>query len=135
MLSYGENLFPVSEMVWLCIFQFKMRQFFDPDSESGLNRANWQEREKHLSEAYETVAGLHNDLGITEPLETHVRYFHDRPFRVIDADRFTAAIRNVIDDPEVARIPTILGSIDQFSHSTDLRSNPRLHKRLQSLYK
>lgn len=35
----------------------------------------------------------------------------------------------------IKMIETDIGSIDQFSHSTDLRSYSRLHKRLESLYK
>ncbi len=100
-----------------------------------LGAQNWREREDYLCAAYEKIAGLHNALGITAPLDGHVRYFHDRPFRVIDAGRFSAAIREVIKDPQVAGIQTAVGSIDQFSHSSDLRSYPRLHKKLQSLYK
>ena len=100
-----------------------------------VNATNWHEREEQLCLAYEVVASRHNTLGITEPLETNVRYFHGRPFRIIDAARFAKALLAQIEDPIVTGISTEIGSIDQFSHSTDLRSEPRLHKRLQSLYK
>lgn len=106
-----------------------------PHLNSALDAQNWQEREVHLCAAYEIAAGMHNALGITAPLDGEVRYFHDRPFRVIDAGRFAVAIRGEIEDPQVVGIQTDAGSIDQFSHSSDLRSYPRLHKRLQSLYK
>ena len=100
-----------------------------------LNAQNWQERENHLSQAYEIVADWHNALGITEALQTHLRYFHGRPFQIIEAERFVKAIKAEINDAQVAGIQTDVGSIDQFSHSTDLRAYPRLHKKLQSLYK
>jgi hypothetical protein len=96
---------------------------------------DWKSREKFLCQAYEIVAGMHNALAITEPLDTKVRYFHNRPFRIIDASRFSAALKDQISDPVVQAISTDIGSIDQFSHSTDLRSYPRLHKKLHSLYK
>ncbi|MFL7838264.1 MAG: DUF4037 domain-containing protein [Candidatus Promineifilaceae bacterium] len=100
-----------------------------------LTAQNWHDREGYLSQAYETVAQRHNSLGITEQLDPQVRYFHDRPFLVIDAGRYVDAIRDQISDPQIAAIKTNIGSIDQFSHSTDLRSYPKLHKSLQSLYK
>ncbi len=100
-----------------------------------LNAKDWRTREEFLCLAYELVAGAHNALAVTEPLTAKVSYFHDRPFRIIDADRFVSALSAQIGDPEVQAITTGIGSIDQFSHSTDLRSYPHLHKKLHSLYK
>ncbi len=94
----------------------------------------WPEREIPLCAAYEFVAQMHNDLGITEPLATAVSYFHERPYRVINADRFTIALKNAIASETVKSIPSDIGSIDQFSHSTDLRENPKLRQRLTLLY-
>jgi hypothetical protein len=99
-----------------------------------LKAQDWRTREDFLCQAYEMVAAMHNDLGITEPVATNVRYFHNRPFRIIDAGRFVKSLKAQISDPAVKAITTDIGSIDQFSHSTDLRSNPDLHKKLQSLY-
>jgi hypothetical protein len=48
-----------------------------------------------------------------------VRPFFDRPFRVLGAERFTAALMSGIADPALAgRPPT--GAIDQFADSTDV---------------
>lgn len=99
-----------------------------------LRAGSWQDREDALCRAYEFVARKHNQLNITDPLPAEVKFFHGRPFRVIEADRFVAAIKGQIVDPQVKQIGTDIGSIDQFSHSTDLRSDPRLHRRLQVLY-
>lgn len=100
-----------------------------------LRRTSWQEREYHLGLAYEFVARKQNDLKITRPLATDVRSFHGRPFKVIDADRFVKALKDEISDPAVQKITADIGSIDQFSDNTDLRSQPRLHKKLQAVYK
>ncbi|PRY35719.1 DUF4037 domain-containing protein [Umezawaea tangerina] len=80
---------------------------------------SWPERERHLSPAYEVVAGLHNGLGLTEPVDVAVRYFHDRPFRVLDAHRFTDALVATIADPAVRALPPV-GAVDQYVDSTDL---------------
>jgi hypothetical protein len=91
---------------------------------------SWQAREQHLSPAYEIAAGLHNELGLTEPLEVTVRYFHDRPFRVLDAYRFTDALVATISDPAVRALPPV-GAIDQYVDSTDVtdRSHADLRRR------
>lgn len=95
---------------------------------------NWRERELYLSEAYETLAEMHNALDITDPLPSSVSPFHGRPFKVIHGDQFAAAIKAQIQDEAVKRIPTDIGSIDQFSDSTDLLENVKLRRRLKALY-
>ena len=80
---------------------------------------SWTERERHLTAAYEIVAGLHNGLGITGALPTRVSPYYARPFVVIHADRFVDAIRAAITDKEVLDLPEHLGAIDQFIDSTD----------------
>jgi hypothetical protein len=78
----------------------------------------WPAREQHLREAYETVAMQHNELGLTPPLDSRTRPFHDRPYQVIGAERFTAALREAITDPAVRSLPPT-GAVDQFIDSTD----------------
>jgi hypothetical protein len=90
-----------------------------PHLSDALAARDWQEREQHLSPAYEIAAGLHNDLGLTEPLDVTVRYFHDRPFRVLDAHRFTDALVATISDPAIRALPPV-GAIDQYVDNTDL---------------
>jgi hypothetical protein len=87
----------------------------------------WSERQKHLSPAYEIVAAKHNALHITEPLDTKVSRFHERAFLVIHGERFANAIRARITDPVVKQIASrsLIGSVDQFSDSTDLLNEAR----------
>src|SRR4051812_34493876 len=61
-----------------------------------LSAHGWHDRQQHLVRAYEIIAAMHNDLGITEPLSTETSRFHGRPFLIIHADRFADAIRNQI---------------------------------------
>ena len=99
-----------------------------------LEADSWQEREQHLTSAYEFVAVMHNDLGLTEPLPTQVSHFHNRPFLVIHGGSFVEALRAAITDEQVLALPTNLGGIDQFVDSTDVLSNPRRFDRLKLMY-
>lgn len=92
---------------------------------------SWEERQTHLTAAYEFVAKIHNALGITEPLTTEVSQFHSRPFLVIHADRFVEAIRAEIKSEKVRALPEHLGSVDQFIDSTDAL---RYLNRLSAMY-
>jgi hypothetical protein len=82
-------------------------------------------RERHLCDAFESVAALHNQLRFTRPLDTRTRGFYDRPYQVISALRFTEALRAAITDPRLRERP-LTGAIDQFIDSTDAAADLRL---------
>jgi hypothetical protein len=75
--------------------------------------------EEVLARAYVEAAEAHNALGLTAPLEATTRPYHSRPFQVIHAGRFAAALLAGVTDPEVRALPAV-GAIDQFADSTDL---------------
>jgi hypothetical protein len=80
---------------------------------------SWPERERCLCAVYEAAARLHNDLGLTAPVDPRIRpTFFDRPYRVLGAARFTRALREAITDEEVRELP-LSGAVDQFIDSTD----------------
>lgn len=94
--------------------------------------STWSERQKWLVPAYEIVAAKHNTLQITELLPAKVSHFHERPFLVIHGGRFANALREKISDPVVKRIAArwLIGSVDQFSDSTDLLNEARTFRSL-----
>ena len=108
-----------------------------PSLQGALRAVTWQERERHLCNAYEAVAHLHNGLGITEPLAERVSPFHGRPFQVIHGGHFVTAIINVIEDQAVRDLVTrvgVIGSIDQISDNVDVVSYPEHVVKLRALY-
>ena len=85
---------------------------------TAISADGYQARERHLTEAMEAIAALHNRLGLTPPLDPRARGFFDRPYLVGGAGRFTAALRETITDPRVRHLP-LAGAADQFTDSTD----------------
>ena len=79
---------------------------------------------------------LHNSLEITEPMRPAVTRFFDRPFLVISMGAFSKAICARITDPVVRALAgkRLIGSIDQFSDSTDMLSDAGLRVTLRQLY-
>ena len=69
-----------------------------------LAAGSWQGREQALTRAYRAVAGAHNRLALTEHVDPVPRPFHDRPFLVLDADRFADVLRAAIADPAVLAV-------------------------------
>ena len=90
-------------------------------------------RDRWFSQAYMLAAELHNNLGITQPLDTHTRTYsgwhqlregveklelddprNTRPFQVLFSERFTDSIYAQIQDPAVLSAMRVAGSVNQF---------------------
>lgn len=96
-----------------------------PALTEALAARDWRTREHHVARAYETVAAAHNQLGLTDPVDPARRPYHGRPFQVLHAERFSAALSARISDPDISSLP-LLGTVDQFVDSTDVLSRPEL---------
>ncbi|MEX5713445.1 hypothetical protein AB1484_35840 [Parafrankia sp. FMc6] len=82
-------------------------------------------RQAALCTAYEAAGRWQNTLGLTRPVEATRRPFFDRPYPVIDAARFAAALLDRVDDATLAALPPI-GAVDQFIDSADVLVQPNL---------
>lgn len=107
-----------------------------PSLQSALTAGTWQKRERHLVVAYEHVATMHNGLGLTDPLPENATNFHGRPFLVIAQHGFSEALVEQIGDAQIRRIASRrpIGSVDQFSDSTDLIGTACWKPALKALY-
>lgn len=88
-------------------------------------------RQAALCDAYEFAGQWQNALGLAPPVDASRRPFFDRPYPVIGAGRFAAALVSRIDDPEVAGLP-LIGAVDQYVDSTAVLCDPRLSRVLMS---
>lgn len=67
-------------------------------------------------------------------MEPTVRLFHDRPFRVLDSDRFVRTCLAEVSDEWLRGLP-LIGGVDQFVDSTDVTSKPRTVQLLRQVYR
>jgi hypothetical protein len=103
-----------------------------------MSSSSWQDRETHLSDAYEAVARMQNAVGVTETLDSSTMQFHERPYRVLGAGRFAKAVSDAIADEELKTIYAAangIGAVDQFIDSTNLLGRADLLTRLRVLFK
>jgi Domain of unknown function (DUF4037) len=105
-----------------------------PHLAGALAANDWHNRERHLVRAYEVVARLHNDLGVTERVAQTAASFHGRPFLVIHADRFARAAEQAMRDPVLRSLPPRIGSVNQWVDATDVLERSRILQRLRSAY-
>jgi len=125
---------PYTKWLGTAFAQLNCARKLGPILTSVLQATSWQEREKYLSAAYELVATMYNNLGLTDPLPTQVSSYYNRPFLVIHGDVFADAIRAVITDEKVRALPESVGAIDQFVDSTDVLSSPTHFSQIKSMY-
>jgi len=113
---------PYSKWLGTAFAQLPEAAAVAPHLTAAVAATSWPARQRHLGQVCETVAGMHNELGITQPLNTRTRGYFDRPYQVLDAGRFTAALREAITDPVIRQL-SAAGAVDQFIDSTDALGN------------
>lgn len=91
-------------------------------------------REAALPQAYEDLGRGHNRARLTPPLDASTRPYHDRPARVLMADRFADALLETVTDPALLAL-RLIGSVDQVVDATDVLQSPREYRALGSLYR
>ncbi|WP_200213260.1 DUF4037 domain-containing protein [Micromonospora coerulea] len=96
---------------------------------SALGPGGWSDRQAGLVGALETVAGWTNDLGLAAPVDPTARQFHERPFLVLDAGRFAAALRAAIGDPALRARPSV-GAVDQYLDNVDVLGHAQRARRV-----
>ena len=125
---------PYSKWLGTAFSKLKSAKNLAPVLVQVLRAENWRSREQWLSKAYSLVARQHNSLKITKQLSTATSSYFKRPYSVIHADRFALAISQRIRSAEVKKLKTNVGSIDQFTDSTDVIEDVDLSNKLRAVY-
>jgi hypothetical protein len=125
---------PYSKWFGTAFSELRCSAELTPVLRAALDAQTWQEREKHLSEAYEYLARMHNALGITEPVPTEVEPFFSRPYLVPGKCNPGSAIYEKITSNEIKRLPKFLGSVDQLTNLVCVRDRPDRRAGLVGLY-
>ena len=126
---------PYSKWLGSAFGQLKMGPRLAPVLGDVFLAKTWKGREKKLAQAYAIIAAQHNALKITSPLPAKATPYFGRPYLVIHGDSFAKAIKEKIKDPQIKKIKIDIGSIDQFTDSTDVIQNLSLTKQLRDVYK
>ena len=122
---------PYSKWLGSAFAQLPCAATLTPLLRSALAAVEWQTREEHLAAAYRVVARMHNDLGLTDPVDPATRPYHTRPYQVLHAERFADALFESVADPEIRALGRH-GNADQAFDSTDALSH---RDRCRALYR
>jgi hypothetical protein len=109
-------------------------QQLDPLLKKVFTQENWQDREKVLSKIYLILADMHNQLSITDYIEPEISNFHDRPYLVPHSARFYQALIDKVQSPRLKSMARPIGSLNQFTDSTDITCWRNAQKKIASVY-
>jgi hypothetical protein len=93
----------------------------------------WREREDALAAACAVLLDLQRDRGQPTPAAA-VAPFWNRPYRTVDP-AVPQALLDGITDPEVARLPPMVGSIEQWIDGAEVLANPDRRPALRAAYR
>ena len=125
---------PYNKWLGTSFSKLKIAKELTPLLRQVLLAKTWKTREKWLAKTYILVAKQHNALQITKSLSTKTSRYYGRPYSVIFAERFARTTKQAIKDPAVKKIKTDVGSIDQFTDSTNVIEDLGLGRKLRAVY-
>ena len=94
---------------------------------------DWRERENALADGCELLLDLQRRHGLPAP-GSAVIPFWDRPYRTVD-EAVPRTLLAGITDPDVTRLPPLVGAIEQWADSTEVLSSPGRRAALQAAYR
>jgi len=92
----------------------------------------WRDRENALAAGCEVLLGVQRERMLPAPQSAVIPFF-DRPYRTVD-QAVPGGLMAAITDPEVARLPPMVGAVEQWIDSTDVLSPSGRRASLQSAY-
>ncbi len=125
---------PYSKWFGSAFAQLQCARELTPIFHNVFNSTTWKERENYLSKAYLIAARMHNELGVTSPLEENVSPYNSRPYLVLNAGRFVDALWGAVKSESLKSLTQHVGAIWQFADSTDVLYHVKRCKALASIY-
>ncbi|WP_031470709.1 DUF4037 domain-containing protein [Sciscionella sediminilitoris] len=105
---------PYSKWLGNAFARLELARELAPVLHSATGARDAGERERALASAYGRLATAQNALELTEPVDTAIRPYHARPYRVLHAERFADALLAGITDPQLRGLSRA-GAIDQYA--------------------
>jgi hypothetical protein len=93
----------------------------------------WRAREDALGAASELLLGQQKERGLAAPGSAIVSFW-DRPYRTVD-DAVPRMLLDGVTDPDVTRLPPLVGSVEQWADSTEVLSSPGRRAALRAAWR
>jgi len=130
---YKKQYAPYSKWFGTAFARLDVPQELKDALHGALHAADIAEGEEQLVRAQALTAVLHNESGITEPVEFAVETYYGREIKVIFADKFAEAVLETLEGTPLAGIPLLdtLSASAGLSNVTDDKGN---YGKIRKLY-
>jgi hypothetical protein len=93
---------------------------------------DWRGRESGLAQACEVLLDAQRERWLPAPAAA-VTQFWDRPYRTVD-QAVQQLLLDDITNPQVSRLPALIGSVEQWARSVDILASPARRAALGAAY-
>jgi hypothetical protein len=100
---------------------------------AALTADTFSQRQEHLCAAYVLCVQRLNALDLIAPVSDQPVWFFSRPFKVIQGSHIAARLQESIANPPLRALP-LIGSVNQFSDSTDLLESVEVLTKLRAIF-
>jgi len=100
---------------------------------AALHASNIESREDELIKAQIVVARLHNESGITSPIDYRIESYYGRDIKVIFADKFAEATAKTLKGTAFENIP-LIGTFSQMGGLSCISDDRTYYDKLKRIY-
>ncbi len=130
---YKKQYAPYSKWFGTAFARLDVSQELKDALYGALHAADAMEREEQLVHAQALTAVLHNESGITAPMEFGIETYYGRDIKVIFADRFAEAVLGTLEGTPLADIP-LLDAFSAVGGLSNVSDDKEHYPRIRKLY-
>ena len=131
---YKNSYAPYSKWIGTAFNRLDMDSNIKKFISGALSANSLVERENNLINAQKAVADMHNESGITAPVEFRIESYFGRDIKVIFADNFVEAAAEKLKGTELENVP-LIGTLSQFGGLSSFADEKVYYKQIKELYR
>lgn len=131
---YERRFAPYSKWFGTAFRELPACPALEPMLARALHTHDKEERELSIAQAQAILIEIHNESGLTAPVDPSIHPYYTRDIKVASSDAVAEAIHNLIGDAALASLPPI-GSLSSVGNLTALCEDAKNLARLTALYR
>lgn len=131
---YAKQYAPYSKWFGTAFARLPVPQELKDALHAALHAPDIRERENELVRAQALTAALHNESGITAPVDFEIETYYGRAIKVIFADKFAEAVLETLTGTALADVP-LLDTLSSSAGLSNVTDDKRNYPRIRELYR
>lgn len=130
---YRKKYAPYSKWFGTAFMHLDLPQELKDSLSAALHAPDIGKREEELVRAQALTAALHNESGITAPVEYGIETYYGREIKVIFADKFAEAVLETLEGTPLSEIP-LLDALSASGGLSNVTDDKRYYPAVRGLY-